>query len=141
MEIKAQLFYGERVGLINNDVTVVVSNGVLTATYHSRKLLGGGLRACVDSQKEYDENAMFDGILQFKMDCAAAVDAVTYEVLAGSYYSNNERNYKVNHPFACPNDLASYVTRNKLTLYPFCVVQTSDGKEYTYEEWVHTIPY
>lgn len=141
--IIANIFYtplqGGMVGVIQKESTVVVSNGVLTAHYTSRQLLGGGLEACVDSQTEYDENAKKAAVLQFKLDCARAADAVTYEVCAGTFEDEGERNYKVCATFADPVDLASYVTRYKLTLYPFCVVQTSNGKEYDYVQWVNNV--
>lgn len=144
METIVNLFYtphaGDMVGVIQKDIRVVVSNGSLTAHYTSRQLLGGGIMACVDSQFEYDENTKAEAKRQFKMDCALACGANIYNLMAGSDSDGDERNIKVSHTFADPYDLVSYVTRNRLTLYAFCVVQVNDGEEQDYSDWVITLP-
>ncbi len=143
METIVNLFYtphaGGMVGVIQKNIRVVVSNGSLTAHYTSKQLLGGGIMACVDSQFEYDENTKAEAKRQFKMDCALACGANIYSLMAGSE-GDDGRNIKVSHTFADPYDLVSYVTRNRLTLYPFCVVQVNDEEELDYSDWAVTLP-
>ena len=121
-------------GGVNKIITVLVSNGIVSASYQATVLLGGGLKACVDTQEEYDRNATEAAIKRFKIDCASAIGLPLYNVDAGNYYIDNGksgRNSKYCDSFATMQEAIAAIDSNNIAAYPYCVIEY-DGKEVNY---------
>lgn len=121
---------------VNRIITVLVSNGVVSATYQATSLLGGGLKACVDTQEEYDRNTREAAVQQFKIDCALAIGLPLYNVDAGNYYHEDGeciRNSKYCDSFATLQDAIAEIESNNIGAYPYCVIEYA-GKETNYSD-------
>lgn len=117
-------------GGVNKIIAVVVTNGIVSATYQATVLLGGGVKSCVDTQAEYDANATAAALSQFKLDCALAAGLKLFEVDAGRLYTENGELYsdsKYCDAFVSMEDAVAAIESNWLHQHDYCTI-THAGK-------------